>query len=128
MYENRETSELSARGSGADRPEKADCRKTGANGTEESDCAVVPMKELNKGEPLKEGLNAEAGEGRAWTEESISQAHPNPTQGGKKCVSQGVLVPIGSPADLFGNPDYRLNLVDAAQVRRAIPDRVREGR
>ena len=41
MYENRETSELSGCGSGADRPEKADSRKTGANGTEESDCAVV---------------------------------------------------------------------------------------
>ena len=90
MHENRETSELSARGSGADRPEKADCRKTGANGAEESDCAVVPMNEPNKGEPPKEGLNAEAGEGRARTKENISQAHTNPTQGGKKGVSQGL--------------------------------------
>jgi RNA-directed DNA polymerase len=90
MHENRETSELSARGSGADRPEKAECRNTGANGTEESDCAVVLMNEPNKGEPSKEGLNAEAGEGRARTKESISQAHTNPTQGGKKGVFQGL--------------------------------------
>jgi RNA-directed DNA polymerase len=73
MYENRETSELFARRSGADGPEKAASRKTGVNGAEESDCAVVPMNEAYKGEP-KEGLNAEAGEGRAWTKESISQA------------------------------------------------------
>ncbi|MGD0100750.1 MAG: group II intron reverse transcriptase/maturase [Acidobacteriota bacterium] len=90
MYENRETSELSGCGSGADRPEKANCRKTGANGTEESDCAVVPMNEPNKGEPRKEGLTAEAGEGRARTKENTSQAHTNPTQGGKKGVSQGL--------------------------------------
>jgi RNA-directed DNA polymerase len=90
MHENRETSELSERESGADRPEKAESRKTGANSAEESDCAVVPMNEPNKGEPLKEGLNAEAGEGRAWTKESISQDHTNPTQGGTKGVSQGL--------------------------------------
>ena len=90
MHENRETSELSARGSGADRPEKANCRKTGANRAEESDCAVVPMNEPNKGEPSKEGLTAEVGEGRARTKENDCQAHTNPTQGGKKGVSQGL--------------------------------------
>jgi RNA-directed DNA polymerase len=90
MYENRETSELTARGSGAGRPEEADCRKTGANGAEESDCAVVLMNEPNEEEPSKEGVNAEAGEGRARTKESISQAHTNPTQGGKKGVFQGL--------------------------------------
>jgi len=90
MHENRETSELSARGSGADRPEKADSRKTGANGAEESDCVVVPMSEPNKGEPPKGGLNTEAGEGRARTKENISQAHTNPTQRGDKGVSQGL--------------------------------------
>jgi ADP-dependent NAD(P)H-hydrate dehydratase / NAD(P)H-hydrate epimerase len=37
-----------------------------------------------------------------------------------------ILVPIGSPHELFDNPNYRLNLIDAAQVRRAIPDRARE--
>jgi len=59
MHENRETSELSARGSGADRPEKAKSRTTGMNGTEESDCAIVPVNQPNKGEPLEGGLSAE---------------------------------------------------------------------
>jgi len=90
MHENRETSELSGRGSGTDRPEKADSRKTGVNGTEESDCAVVPMNEPNKGEPSEGGLSAEAGEGRVRTEENTSQAHTNPTQGGERGVSQGL--------------------------------------
>jgi RNA-directed DNA polymerase len=90
MHENRETSELSARGSGADRPEKADSRMTGVNGAEESDCAVVPVNEPNKGEPSRGDLSAEVGEGEAWTEENTSQAHTNPTQGGKKGVSQGL--------------------------------------
>ena len=90
MHENRETSELSARESGADRPEKANRRKTGANGTEESDYAIVPMNGPNKGEPTKEGLTAEAREGSARTKENISQAHTNPTQGGTKGVSQGL--------------------------------------
>jgi hypothetical protein len=60
------------------------------NESEESDCAVVPMNQPNKGKSMKEGLNAEAGEGRAQTKENISQAHTNPTQGGKQCVSQGL--------------------------------------
>jgi hydroxyethylthiazole kinase-like uncharacterized protein yjeF len=34
-----------------------------------------------------------------------------------------VLVPIGSPSALFDNPDYRLNLIDTAQIRRALPRR-----
>ena len=34
-----------------------------------------------------------------------------------------VLVPIGSPPALFENPEYRLNLIDPAQVRRALPRR-----
>ena len=38
----------------------------------------------------KRSLNAEAGEGRAQTKENISQTHTNPTQGGKKGVSQGL--------------------------------------
>jgi hypothetical protein len=90
MHENRETSELSARGNGADRPEKAESRKTGANGTEESDCVIVPVNQPNKGGSPGWGLNAEAGEGRARTEENISQTHTSPTQGGKKHVSQGL--------------------------------------
>ena len=90
MHENRETSELTARESGADRPEKAESRTTGMNRTEESDCAVVPVNQPNKGSSPREELSAEAGEGRARTEENISQAHTNPTQGGKKVVSQGL--------------------------------------
>jgi group II intron reverse transcriptase/maturase len=90
MHENRETSELSVSGSGADRPEKAESRTTGMNGTEESDCAIVPVNQPNKGESPRGGLNTEAGEGRVRTEENTSQAHTNPTQGGKKGVSQGL--------------------------------------
>src|SRR5512136_3102679 len=90
MHENRETSELPARGSGAGRPEKAEGRTTGMNWAEESDCAIVPMNQPNKGEPSRGGLSAEVGEGEARTEENISQAYTNPTQGGKKVVSQGL--------------------------------------
>ena len=38
-----------------------------------------------------------------------------------------ILVPIGSPAELFENPGYVLNLVDESQVRRTLPQRVRDG-
>ena len=82
MHENRETSDLSVHGSGADRPVKANGCTTGVNRSEESDCAIVPMNEPNKGEPLKEGLNAEAWEGRARTKENIIQIHTIPTQCG----------------------------------------------
>jgi ADP-dependent NAD(P)H-hydrate dehydratase / NAD(P)H-hydrate epimerase len=34
-----------------------------------------------------------------------------------------VLVPIGSPHALFENPEYRMNLIDSSQVRRALPRR-----
>ncbi len=37
-----------------------------------------------------------------------------------------VLAPIGSPPDLFENPEYRMNLIDSAQVRRALPRRARD--
>jgi RNA-directed DNA polymerase len=70
--------------------EKANGCTTGVNRSEESDCAIIPMNEPNVGEPLEKGLNAEVGEGRALTKESISQAYTNPTQGGKKGVSQGL--------------------------------------
>ena len=90
MHENRETSELSARESGADRPEKAESRTAGMNGTEESDRGMVPMKQPNKGEPPVRGSNAEVAEGKARTEENISQTRTNPTQGGEKGVSQGL--------------------------------------
>ena len=91
MHENRETSEPSAKERGADGPEKAESRAAGTKRAEESDCAIVPMNEPNKGEPSEESLNAEAGEGRARTKENIRQTRTNPTQGGKeKGVSQGL--------------------------------------
>ncbi len=34
-----------------------------------------------------------------------------------------VLVPIGSPPALYENPEYRMNLIDPPQVRRALPRR-----
>ncbi len=37
-----------------------------------------------------------------------------------------VLVPIGSPPALFENPEYRMNVIDSEQVRRALPRRARE--
>jgi hypothetical protein len=90
MHENRETSELSARGSGTDRPEKAESRTTGMNGTEGLDRAVVPRNQPNKGELPTGSLTAEVGEGRERTKENTRQTHTNPTQGGKECVSQGL--------------------------------------
>ena len=90
MYENRDTSELSARESGADRPEKAERHTAGMNGTEGSDCAVVPVKRPNKGELPTRSLTAEDVEGRVRTEENTRQTHTNPTQGGEKGVSQGL--------------------------------------
>jgi hydroxyethylthiazole kinase-like uncharacterized protein yjeF len=37
-----------------------------------------------------------------------------------------VLAPIGSPPALFENPQYRLNLIDPVQVRKALPRRARD--
>ncbi len=37
-----------------------------------------------------------------------------------------ILVPIGSPYALFENPGYKMNLMDAAQVRKALPPRARD--
>ena len=48
---------------------------------EKSDCAVVPVNQLNKeGQP-----SAEAGEGRAQTKENIVQSRMPPTQSGNAC-------------------------------------------
>jgi RNA-directed DNA polymerase len=90
MHENRETSELSELGRGTDRPEKAECRATGTNGKEESDRAIIPMNQPNKGSLMGREPSAEVGEGRERTKENIGQAHTNPTQGGGKGVSQGL--------------------------------------
>jgi hydroxyethylthiazole kinase-like uncharacterized protein yjeF len=37
-----------------------------------------------------------------------------------------VIVPIGSPPDLLGNQDYRMNFIDASQVRSVLPPRARD--
>ncbi len=42
------------------------------------------------------------------------------------CAGRVVLAPIGSPPELFENPEYRLNLVDRAQIRKALPRRARD--
>jgi RNA-directed DNA polymerase len=90
MHENREAFGLSDRESGTDGPEKAESRTTGTKGTEESDGAIVPVNQLNKGGSSIKEPNAEVGEGRAQTKENISQTHTNSTQGGKKGVYQGL--------------------------------------
>lgn len=38
-----------------------------------------------------------------------------------------VVAPIGSPADLLDNPDYRTEIIDLETVRRALPRRARAG-
>jgi RNA-directed DNA polymerase len=84
MHENREvccTSWLTDQ----DRSAKAINRTADVNVQEKSDCAVVPVNQPNKeGQP-----SAEAGEGRAQTEENIVQSHMRPTQSGKR-MSQGL--------------------------------------
>ena len=55
------------------------------NVQEKSDCAVVPVNQLNKGERS----SAEIGEGRAQAEENIIQSRMRPTQSGKR-MSQGL--------------------------------------
>ena len=42
------------------------------------------------------------------------------------CAGKVVLAHVGSPAELFENPEYRLHLVDETQVRRTLPQRARD--
>src|SRR5215471_7426434 len=68
-----------------DRSAKAINRTADMNVQEKSDCAVVPVNQLNKeGQP-----SAEVGEGRAQIKENIVQFNIRPTQSGKR-VSQGL--------------------------------------
>ena|SRR5205823_4194430 len=84
MHENREISCTSWL-TDQDRSAKAINRTADVNVQEKSDCAVVPVNQPNKeGQP-----SAEAGEGRAQTEENIVQSHMRPTQSGKR-MSQGL--------------------------------------
>ena len=84
MHENREIS--SAPWScDQGRSAKAKSRTADMHVLEKSDCAVVPVNQPNnEGQPF-----AEAGEGRAQTEENIVQSHMRPTQSGKR-MSQGL--------------------------------------
>jgi hypothetical protein len=68
MHENRETSSVFPQG---DRSGKAECRTPDVYAGEESDRAVIPMKQPNKGVQA----TAEVVEGRARTKEN--------TRGGK---------------------------------------------
>ena len=84
MHENREIS--SAPWScDQGRSVKAMNRTADTHALEKSDCAVVPVNQPNKGGQPP----AEAGEGRAQTEENIVQSRMPPTQSGKR-MSQGL--------------------------------------
>ena len=84
MHENRETSVLAAMSSPAQEGEKP---KLGMNGTEESESAVVPMKEPNEGRP---GQPEEVLEGRAAAKENRNQSYTDPTQSGPLSKRLGV--------------------------------------
>src|SRR5262249_7824170 len=84
MHENREISWTSWP-KDQDRSAKATNRTADMNVQEKSDCAVVPVNQPNnEGQP-----SAEAGEGRAQTEENIVQSHMHSTQSGER-ISQGL--------------------------------------
>ena len=87
MHENRETSSPTAGSKGSPAGE-GESRKTGMNGDEESDRAIVPMKSPNKAEE-QQAEAAEVMEGRARTKENISQERTPPAQDGTG-VSQGL--------------------------------------
>ena len=84
MHENREIS-CTSWSADQDRSAKATSRNADMYVPEKSDCAVLPVNQPNKGGQL----SAEAGEGRAQTEENIVQSHMRPTQSGKR-MSQGL--------------------------------------
>jgi hypothetical protein len=84
MHENRETS-LVFPASG-DRSGKAQSRTPDVYALEESDRAVVPVKQPNK----EVQASAEVVEGRVRTKENIGQSHTPPAQNGPG-VSQGLV-------------------------------------
>ncbi len=43
-----------------------------------------------------------------------------------ECAGKIVVAPIGSPASLLENSEYRMNLIDAEQVRKVLPPRARD--
>lgn len=82
MHENQETS-ISTAGTQSG-PGSGKTAKLGMNGVEESESAVVPMKEPNEGEP------EEAVEGRADAKENRDESYTDPTQSGRLSKRQGV--------------------------------------
>jgi hypothetical protein len=84
MHENRETSWVSARETGADRRAKVR-RKARMHAWEESDYGVLPMNRPNKGRPFP----AEGGEGSPQIKENVGQSHTPLTQCRER-VSQGL--------------------------------------
>ncbi len=85
MHENRETSRLPRVILNRDRAAKAKCRTAAMYGLEGSDCTVVPVNRLNKGERS----SAEVGEERVQTKENIARSRTRSTQSGAR-VSQGL--------------------------------------
>ncbi|MBV8706322.1 MAG: hypothetical protein JO028_03970 [Acidobacteriaceae bacterium] len=69
-----------------DREEKALCSTSSMHTFEESDHAIVPVNQLNNGEPSP----AEIGEGSAWTKENAGLSAMHPTQSGVR-VSRGLV-------------------------------------
>ena len=55
---------------------------------------------------------------------ALKQAHVTPPA--LDFCGTTILVPIGSPQALFENPEYKLNLIDAAQIRKTLPRRALE--
>src|SRR5215468_3814670 len=87
MHENREIS-CTSWSADQERSAKAINRKADANVQEKSDCAVLPVNQPNnEGQP-----SAEAGEGRAQTEENIVQSYMCPTQSGATHVPRDCAV------------------------------------
>ena len=82
MHENRETSSAPEQ---SGRFGKVNSHNPDANALEESDCAVVPMKQPNKAEQSA----AEVVEGRAQTKENDAGPGTSPTRSGER-VSQGL--------------------------------------
>src|SRR5439155_24636295 len=83
MHENREIS-CTSWSSDQDRSAQALNRTADVNVQEKSDCAVITVNRLNK----EEQSSAEAGEGRAQTEENTVPSRMQPTQSGER-MSQG---------------------------------------
>src|SRR5208283_309766 len=104
MHENRETSSVFPMG---DRSGKAQSRTPDVYAGEESDRAVVPVKQPNKEAPA----SAEVVEGRVRTKENTSQSHTSPAQYGKgrvpgfgECAPCFILTPTSEVRAVCGNP------------------------